>query len=244
MPELDEQSNIPDNQELAILDKNVFPTSLRSDAIRFWWSKELREQSLFSARTTSKAYLDRVKELLAAYQKQIGETQSGEPITQGLQRTRMLMLEKLDELGLVERDEDGNVIEGKMTNLGSTMRLNLIIKTNTELAHSMRMKMDAQDPLQKIMRPCFELVRNESRKVHRNWYDRWMTAADSVGWDGVVRGTTRMIALTTSPIWTALGNMFKDSIGTDMPPFAWNSGMSWRTVTRKELLNAGLEIPE
>ena len=244
MPELDEKSNIPDNQELAILDKNVFPTSLRSDAIRFWWSKELREQSLFSARTTSKAYLDRVKELLSDYQKQIGETQSGVPISQGLQRTRMLMLEKLNELGLVERDADGNVVEGKMTNLGSTIRLNLIIKTNTELAHSMQQKMTAQDPLQQIMRPCFELVRNESRKVHRNWWDRWIDCANFVNWDGVVRGTTRMIAKTDSPIWSALGNRYRDSIGTDMPPFAWGSGMGWRTVSRKELLDAGLEIPE
>ena len=228
-------------QEEIILSKEVFPTGLRSEAIRFWWSKELRNKSLFSARTTSKEYLDRVKQLLADYQNQLGETESGQPITQGLDRTRMLMREKLEELGLIERDEEGNIVEGKMTNLGSSMRLNLIIKTNTELAHSMRQKMTAEDPLQKIIRPYFELVRNESRKQQRNWYDRWMTAVKLVNGEGVIAGTTRMIARTDSPIWSALGNAFPDSIGNDMPPFCWGSGMGWKSVTAKEIKELGLK---
>ena len=240
----EEHIKTPDPEEGIIIGKKVLPTGLKSDAIRQFWSEKIREQSLFSARTTSKTYLERVKELLADYQTSLGETQSGEPISQGLQRTRMLMLEKLNELGLVERDAAGNVVEGKMTNLGSTMRLNLIIKTNTQIAHAMQQKMTSQDPLQVVLRPCFELVRNESRKQPRNWWDRWNTAANKVGWQGVVRGTTRMIALTTSPIWSELGNGFPDSIGTDMPPFWWGSGCGWKTVTRKELTEQGLEIPE
>lgn len=236
---------MPDNKEEQILiDKKVFPTALRSDEIRLFWSKALKEKALFSARTTTKEYLEKVKQALVDYEKGISETEEGLPISQGLERTRTLMAEKLNELGLIERDENGNTVEGKMTNLGSTMRLNLIVKTNTALAHSMQQKMSAQDPLQKILRPCFELYRGESRKTQRNWWDMWNTAADRVNWEGVVRGTTRMIALTDSPIWSALGNMFKDSIGTDTPPFWWNSGGRWRTVTRKELTEAGLEIPE
>lgn len=231
-----------DSQRDIILDKNVFPTGLKSDAIRQWWSRELRERSLFSARTTSETYLERVKELLADYQNQLGKTDDGQDISQGLQRTRMLMLEKLNELGLVERDEDGNVVQGKMTNLGSAMRLNLIIKTNTELAHSMRQKMTAQNPLQRILRPFFELVRNESRKQPRNWYDRWIDCANTVNWEGVVKGTTRMIAKTDSPIWSALGNKYADSIGTDMPPFCFGSGMGWKSVTAKEVADLGLEV--
>lgn len=231
-----------DSQKQAILDKNVFPTGLKSDAIRMLWSKELRERSLFSARTTSESYLARVKELLADYQNQLGKTEDGQDISQGLQRTRMLMLEKLDELGLVERDEEGNVVQGKMTNLGSAMRLNLIVKTNTQLAHSMQQKLTAQDPLQRVLRPYFELVRNESRKQPRNWYDRWIDCANTVNWEGVVKGTTRMIARTDSPIWSALGNKYADSIGTDMPPFCFGSGMGWKSITAKEVADMGLEV--
>jgi len=235
---------MPDTQKQEILDKNVFPTGLKSADIRRFWSDKLREQSLFSARTISKTYLDRVKELLANYQETLGETQSGEPITQGLSRTRMLMLEKLNELGLVERDAEGNVIEGKMTNLGSTLRLNLIIKTNTQLAHSLQQKMQAQDPLEKILAPYWELRREESRHNPRNWYDRWLTCADRVNWQGVVKGTTRMIARTDSPIWYELGHGFNDSLGTDMPPFCFGSGMGWKSITAKEIKNLGLEVGE
>ena len=231
-----------DEQRERILDKDVFPTGLSSKQIREFWTKKLKEQSLFSARTTSTKYLERVKELLADYQTQLGETASGEPISQGLQRTRMLMREKLDELGLLERDADGNVIEGKMTALGSSMRLNLIIKTNTAIAHSMQQKAASEDPLQKILRPYFELVRNESRSKPRNWYDRWLKAADKCGWQGVVKGTTRMIARTDSPIWSLLGGMFTDSIGTDYPPFCWGSGMGWKSIKEKEIKNLGLEV--
>lgn len=235
-------TDITDKQEQTILSKTVFPTALRSDEIRIFWSQALKDKALFSARTTSKEYLDKVKELLANYQKAIGETADGQPITQGLQRTRMLMREKLEDLGLIERDEEGNIIEGKMTNLGSTMRLNLIIKTNTDLAHSMQQKMTAQDPLQQILRPYFELVRNESRKTQRNWYDRWIDCANTVNWEGVVKGTTRMIAKTDSPIWSALGHKYADCLGTDMPPFCYGSGMGWKTVTAKEIKDLGLEV--
>lgn len=229
-------------EEEILLDKTVFPTSLRSDQIRFFWSKALKEKALFSARTTSKEYLDKVKELLADYERGISQTPEGQPISQGIERARTIMAEKLNELGLIERDENGNTVEGKMTNLGSTIRLNLIVKTNTALAHSMQQKMAAQDPLQKILRPFFELYRGEHRKTERNWYDRWLTAANRVGWEGVVKGTTRMIARTDSPIWSELGNMFPDSIGVDSPPFCWGSGMRWKTVTAKEVKEMGLEV--
>lgn len=227
-------------QEQTLLDKKVFPTSLKSFEIRLFWTKALKEKALFSAQTTSKEYLDRVKKLLADYQKQVGETATGEPISQGLERTRMLMREKLQELGMIDRDDEGNIVEDKMTNLGSTMRLNLIVKTNTEFAHSMQQKMTAQDPLQKILRPYFELVRNETRKQQRNWYDRWMTAVHKINGEGVIAGTTRMIARTDSPIWEELGNSFPDSIGTDIPPFCWGSGMGWKTITAKEIKELGL----
>ena len=248
MPDIDRIGSIGpdrsqvDQQAQTMLEKEVFPTGLRSAAIRQWWSKELRDKSLFSARTSSRTYLEKVKELLAGYQQQLGQTQAGEPISQGLQRTRMLMLEKLDELGLVERDAEGNVVQGKMTNLGSAMRLDLIIKTNTDLAHSMHQKMTAQDPLQQILRPYFELVRNETRRNPRNWYDRWLDCARHVNWQGVVKGTTRMIARTDSPIWVALGNMYADCLGTDMPPFAFGSGMGWKSITAKEVKELGLEV--
>jgi hypothetical protein len=236
--------DVPNPQKERIIDKEALPTSLSSKEIQFFWTKAMKGKGMFSARTTSKEYLERVRELLGDYQTAVGKTATGQPISQGLERTQMLMREKLNELGLIEREggkENGSIVQ-RMTNLGSTMRLNLIIKTNTAIAHSYQQKLTSQDPLQKILRPYFELYRAEPRKQPRNWEQRWLECANFVGWKGVVKGTSRMIATTESPIWEELGNRYKDSIGVDTPPFAWNSGCRWRTVTAKEVRAAGWEV--
>lgn len=224
-----------------ILSKKVFATGLKSWEIRLFWSKKLKQQSIFSARTTTVEYLERVKELLAEFQNGIGRTDDGQTITQGLGRTRMLMREKLIDLGLVQRDEKGTVVE-RMTNLGSKMRLNLIIDTNTALARAYQQQMKHQNPYINLMFPCYELVRGESRKVPRNWIERWHQACQKIDYKGVVKNTSRLIAKVDSPIWKELGNMFDDSIGVETPPFCWNSGMRWIEVSRKELKNMGIDI--
>lgn len=231
---------LPENiQEELLLAKEAFPTSLRSREIRFYWTKAMRDKSFFSARTTSKEYLEKVKELLHQFQTGVGVTPDGRPISQDIDRTRMLMREKLNELGMLEREEDGTVAE-RMTNLGSTMRLNLIIETNTKAAHAKAQKMVVSDPLQKLLRPAWELVRNQQSNHPRNWRERWYEAASICNWEGVARGTTRMVALVDSPIWEVLGNHFADSIGIDTPPFWWGSGSGWRPVDRTDCIQLGL----
>lgn len=232
-------TTLPNIQEEILLAKDIFPTYLKSREIRIFWSQAVKDQSLFSARTTSKEYLKRVKELLADYQTGIGVTKDGRPISQGQDRTRMLMREKLAELGMLERDADGNV-EERMTNLGSTMRLDLIIETNTEFAHSTAQKMTASDPLQQILRPAWELVRNGPVDQPRNWRERWYECASICNWEGVAKDPTRMVALTGSPIWELLGNHFVDSIGCNQPPFCWGSKMGWKSVSRKECIQLGI----
>lgn len=230
---------MPNIQEEILLAKGVFPTSLKSREIRILWSQGMKDQSIFSARTTSREYLHRVKDLLVAMQTGVGTTADGTPISQGQDRTRMLMREKLAELGLIERDAEGN-IEERMTNLGSTMRLDLIIETNTEFAHSTAQKMVASDPIQKILMPAWELVRNATVSHPRNWLERWYECATICNWEGVARSTDRMVALTDSPIWELLGNHYPDSIGCDQPPFCWGSRMGWEHVSRKECIQLGL----
>lgn len=231
------------SQEELLIDSKVFPTALSSKDIQFYWSEQLREKALFSAKTTSKEYLDRVKELLIDYQRGFGKTTDGtdRPISQGLGRTRMLMLEKLNELGLVERNDKGAVKE-TMTNLGSKIRLELVIKTNVGQAHSLHQKMLAQDPIQKIIRPYFELVRNEQRKIPRKWKERWDECCKVIDYEGVVLGTDRFIARTDSPIWAELGHHYSDCLGVDTPPFCFGSGMGWRTVKQKEIDRLGLKV--
>lgn len=218
------------------------PTDLKSDEIKQYWNTKLREQAMFSARTSVKEYLDEVKDILHDYATGVGTVRfgdnEGEPISMDKNRSRMLMYEKLQDLGLVG-DAEGD--SHRIDDLASSIRLDLIVKTNSQIAHSLDMLETAADPVQKIINPCWELVRDEQRMNPRNWMVRWHEAASLVMWDGVAKNTDRMIAKKDSPIWQELGNA-KDGLGNPYPPFAFGSGMGWETVDADEIEALGLEF--
>lgn len=218
------------------------PTDLGSDEIKQYWDTKMREQAMFSARTSVKEYLDEVKEILHDYVTGVGTVKDGanegEPISMGKGRARILMYEKLMELGLVG-DADGD--SKRIDDLASSIRLNLIIDTQSQIAHSLDQLENASDPIQKIINPCWELVRDEQRQNPRNWLVRWNDAANRVGWDGVANNTDRMIAKKESPIWQELGNA-PDGLGNPYPPFAFGSGMGWEVVSASEIEELGLEF--
>lgn len=218
------------------------PTDLDSGQIKDYWTTKLREQAMFSARTSVKEYLDEVKSILHDYVTGVGTVKDGpnegEPISMGKGRARMLMYEKLMDLGLVgEADGDSKRID----DLASSMRLNLIIDTNSQIAHSLDQLQNAADPVQQILNPCWELVRDEQRQNPRNWLQRWNEAASIVMFEGVAKNTDRMIAKKDSPIWQELGNA-KDGLGNPYPPFAFGSGMGWELVSAEEVEELGLEF--
>lgn len=231
------------NRKSDFIDSRVSrPTSLSSKEISQYWSQKLKEQAMFSARTTEKEYLDEVKSILHDYVTGSTEVKEGpnegDPMTMGKGRARILMYEKLMDLGLVgQADGDSNRID----DLASSIRLNLIIDTQNEIAHSIDQLKTASDPIQKIINPCWELVRNELRVKPRNWMQRWHEAASLVMWDGVAKNTDRFIAKKDSPIWQELGNA-PDGLGNPYPPFAFNSGMGWETVSADEIDELGLEF--
>jgi hypothetical protein len=222
--------------------KFSFPTGLSSKEIGVYWTQKMKQQAFFSARTTMKEYLDEVKDILHDYVNGVGEVKdgpnAGEPIGMGKGRARMLMYEKLQDMGLVGPDEGDSK---RIDDLASTIRLNLIIDTQSQIAHSLDMLETASDPIQKIVNPCWELVRNEDRVNPRNWAERWHKAASLVMWDGVAKNTDRMIAKKDSPIWQELGNE-EDGLGNPYPPFAFGSGMGWEIVTSKEIEDLQLEF--
>ena len=218
------------------------PTYLSSKEIGQYWTQKMREQAMFSARTSVKEYLDSVKEILHDYSTGTGTVQDGpnkgDPISMGTGRARMLMYEKLMDLGLVG-PEDGD--SKRIDDLASSIRLNLIIETNNQIAHSIDQLETASDPIQKVLNPCWELVRDEYRQNPRNWLDRWHKAATLVAYDGVAKNTDRMIAKKDSPIWQELGNE-DDGLGNPYPPFAFGSGMGWEIVSQSEIDELGLEF--
>lgn len=235
--------HIDSNRKSDYIDKKFsLPTDLNAGQIKEYWSTKLKEAAMFSARTTTKEYLDAVKEILHDYTTGVGKVQfgphEGEPISMGQGRARMLMYEKLMDLGLVGPNEGDSK---RIDDLASSIRLDLIVETQNQIAHSIDQLETASDPLQKVLNPCWELVRDEYRSKPRNWNERWYKAATLVGWDGVAKNTDRLIAKKDSPIWQELGNE-QDGLGNPYPPFAFGSGMGWEMVSAEEVEALGLEF--
>lgn len=222
---------MPNEHAQQISQKTVRPTVLKSSAITEFWTTKEREAALFSAQTSTKTYLDKVKEILVDYEDRLGKVEeSDEDITQGKARARMQMYEALQEAGLVGEGEGDTK---RITDLASSIRLNLIIDTNHQIAHSLEQLKEASDPIQAELNPAWELVRDEYRMEPRDWLARWQESANAINWEGVAKNTDRMIARKDSPIWQRLGN-YDDGLGNPYPPFAFGSGMGWSIVTREE----------
>ena len=89
---------MPNEHAQQISQKTVRPTVLKSSAITEFWTTKEREAALFSAQTSTKTYLDKVKEILVDYEDRLGKVEeSDEDITQGKARARMQMYEALQE---------------------------------------------------------------------------------------------------------------------------------------------------
>ena len=210
-----------------ILAKAILPTGLSSEEIRVQVPAEIRRRSFFSARTAEAEYLVKARQVCA-------DVAAGR-IGQGEARFRLEGF--LDAIGRPEAGNDS----GDITDPGSIARLDLIIDTQRDMAHSVA-RMDAQTPANFAEFPAWRLTRFGTRKDPRNWAVRWEQAARAVNWNGVARNG-EMVALKTSPIWEALGagaGNHRDTLGNPYPPFAFNSGMDWESVSRDECEALGL----
>src|SRR5690606_24950516 len=90
--------------------------------------------------------------------------------------------------------------------------------------------------------PAWELVRTQSRRVPRGemgtigWGRRWVESGGPAPVIDYATGRTRRIARKGDAIWAALGDSSRwdDALDVDHPPFAFNSGMGWREIARRE----------
>jgi hypothetical protein len=214
-----------------ILAKAVMPTGLSSAEIRDTVSAEIRRRSFFSARTAEAEYLEKARQVCA-------DVAAGRI---GTAEARFRLERELDALG---HPNAGNE-SGDITDPGSIARLDLIIDTQRDMAHSVA-RIQAQTPEIVALKPAWRLVRVGTRKDPRNWAERWEQAAAAVNWDGVARNG-EMVARKDSPIWDALGagaGGHKDTLGNPYPPFAFNSGMDIFPVDADECESIGLDVSD
>lgn len=116
---------------------------------------------------------------------------------------------------------------GKITDISSTRRLELIFDTQTaRLAGRLRM---ASVLAGASVAPYAELYRAEPRREPRDWPARWRACGGEL-YNG------RMIAPIASDIWLRIS-----AFGDPYPPFDFNSGMSVRSILSAEAEALGIK---
>lgn len=207
--------------------RRIMPTNLGTAELRLLGQSVL-EKSLFSARTTMEPYLERVKG-------QVAELVEGKV---DAATARLRLKESLKGLGYEPDPEKRGGIE----DLSSDRRIELVIKTNTDMAQGFGYDRQGQDESILDQWPALELFRAESREEERDWLSRWRQAGSASGTPGWTMADGRMVALKNHPIWERLGSpaLFDDGLGNPYPPFAFGSGMDVRDVSREEAMEMGL----
>ena len=200
---------------------------------------ELRElgadilaRSVFTARGTNAIFADAMKKLID--QLTAGELGEGQ--------VRTALYELLDVLGYdVERggfpgEELEPALKGTLQDLRSFRRMDLIVRTQRDLMQGAGQQARGMRPEYLAEYPAWELVRQLSVAVPREWPSRWAIAGGKPG---------RMVALKGDPVWGELGSYenFQDALGVDHPPFAFNSGMGWREISAAEVQALGITGP-
>jgi hypothetical protein len=216
--------------------RGLLPTALGTAELR-----ELGEQvlatSVFTARGTNAVFVDQIKKV-------VDQIASGDLDAAS---ARLSLLETLRALGYTPEGgfpdaPAGGVppaIAGTLQDIGSKRRLDIIIETQRGLMIGAGQQMRGTDAERLRQFPAWELVRQLSVEVPRDWRARWQIAGGQLVEGG------RMVALKGDPIWGELGSWqnFDDALGVDFPPFAFNSGMGWEEVSRSECQQLGITGP-
>ena len=176
-----------------VLAKTILPTGLSSEEIRVQVPAEIRRRSFFSARTAEAEYLVKARQVCA-------DVAAGKI---GQSEARFQLEQFLEQVGYTRETGLTPGHEGAITDIGSIARLDLIIDTQRDMAHSVAM-LDAQTDANLDEFPAWRLVRYGSRRDPRDWNARWNEAARQVNWEGVARNGD-FVALKSSPIWEAIG---------------------------------------
>lgn len=217
----------------------VMPTNFSTDEIQAI-PVDIRERSLFSARNHFETVLNElgsvVDRILAPTTKTSErEIDAGQQFTSGLDvaQARVLLREKLAQMGY----EPDAAKAGGLQDLGSDVRLDLVINTNVEMAQGFGQWRQGQDEDVLDAFPAQELYRLESRMVPRNWAERWNESASAVDPKAgdVFSRTGRMIARKDSPIWESISRFSQP-----YPPFDFNSGMDVRDVDYQTAVKLGV----
>jgi len=221
------------NEALRIAqDRQIMPTTLSSAELRDL-SAGLRARAVFTARGSSAVFATAIKKMIEALL--TGNLDQGEARL-GLAAT-LRAIGYTPEGGFPDGASTPPVNPGTIQDIKSFRRLDLIVRTQTELMQGAGQQLRGQTPERLRAAPAWELIRVIPVSAPRDWKSRF----EQVG-GKLTQG--RIIALKGDPVWGELGSNFDDSLDVDHPPFAFNSGMGWEEVTRSEARALGITGPD
>lgn len=195
----------------------------------------LRERAQFSATVTSLKLLQSIQDRLSA-QVQLRREQLANGKTATYDRSSFI-----DAIRDVGRSEGLTPSDpeklGGLQDITSIPRLGLIYDMQTAMASGYATwKLDQNEGALAIY-PAYRFGPSTARVPRATWIERWRAAAAKVNHQGVAKG--EMVALKTSPIWSALSRF-----GTPWPPFDYGSTRELEDVDREEAIALGLLGPD
>lgn len=229
-----------------LVGKGVLPTNLTSAQIR-QLDNGIKRVSFFSAQTTSADLLTKYKTFVDGIIQGQTRTSADQDVAVGINpsKARAEIKKFLKENGY--QSPAGK--EGTIEDLSSDQRVNLVVKTNVQMAQGAGRYAKGNSPASVAASPGWELVRIAHAKggpdAERDWPKRFSDAADESGDEvaaKVLEDTGRMISLKSSDLWQSLGDGaggYDDTLGNPYAPFAFQSHMIQRPVSREEMEELG-----
>lgn len=217
-------------EAIALLRKrNLLPTSLSSAELSRI-GKEIAQVSVMSARVEDARALTILKDFC---DQSIATLSTKTFTTADMPSFVQKMRAWAQESGYVPAPEDANTIK----DLTSISRLRLMAETNHGIISGFGKAVFDNQPAVRDAFPAQELYRVGYRNKERDdWHERWADAGGKE-FDG------RMIATVDDEVWQALGDGeggYTDTLGNSWAPFAFNSGMGTRLISRKEATDLGV----
>jgi hypothetical protein len=195
----------------------------------------LRERAFFSSKVESARFLESAqqKALASVRDARVAlQRADGKPAEALMTRDRFI-----SQMRRIAQDEGlGPTGPREIEDVRGAGRLGLIYDMAEKSAYGYAQRKVGLDPNVLNAFPAQRLVRAVMRREPRDWDARWQEAGAAVGWQGAAQGD--MVALKTSPIWTALSRF-----DVPWPPFDFGSGMGLRDVRRSEAEALGLVVP-
>ena len=200
---------------------------------------EIRQLSLFSARTTSAGYLEHVRQILQDYT--AGKINMADAVMKCQEWLRHAGYTPEGGFPGEEPTPPANTL---LQNLASSPRIKLVVETLARRAQSTANLEQGMSASRRYNFPCWEFHRRYYKRVPRGstgkdndpaWQERWVRSGGTL-YDG------RMIATKDDDVWDAISDsgVWPDGLDSDSDPVVFNTGYGRVELPRQECVDLGV----